>query len=57
MTNNTTSDRFQMTYRDFFIEVNNHTYMWTCYSPWVILRDETIDWLRRKIDDFIEKSY
>jgi hypothetical protein len=54
---NTTSDRFQMTYRDFFIEVNNQTYMWTCYSPWVILRDETIDWLRRKIDDFIEKAY
>lgn len=52
-----TDDRFQMTYKDFYIDVNAWYYVWTCYSPWIILRDTTIDWLRRKIDDYVTKSY
>lgn len=57
MTNTLTDDRFSMTYRDFYIDVNWWYYVWTCYSPWIILRDTTIDWLRRKIDDYVTKSY
>lgn len=47
------ADTFQLTYRDFYIEADQHSALATSYEPRHIIRAKTVQELRDKIDEYI----